>query len=84
MSVALILILGRSLLGSRINTSAGSATVSGAMAFAPNAHDIRAYIYTYFLRKTGRVYVGISSVSSFIVWYLAGFSVFAVTPQPAG
>ncbi len=37
-----------------------------------------ACLYTYFFRKTGRVYVGISLVTLFIVWYLAAFGVFAV------
>jgi hypothetical protein len=36
-----------------------------------------ACIYTYFFRKTGRVYVGIALTTLFIVWYLAAFGVFA-------
>jgi hypothetical protein len=39
-----------------------------------------ACLYTYFFRKTGRVYVGISVVTLFIVWYLAAFGVFAAVP----
>jgi hypothetical protein len=37
-----------------------------------------ACIYTYFFRKTGRVYTGIALATLFIVWYLAAFGVFAV------
>ena len=36
-----------------------------------------ACIYTYFFRKTGRVFVGIALATLFIVWYLAAFSDFA-------
>jgi hypothetical protein len=39
-----------------------------------------ACLYTYFFRKTGRVYTGISLVTLFIVWYLAAFGVFAFAP----
>jgi len=37
-----------------------------------------ACLYTYFFRKTGRVYTGIFLVTLFIVWYLAAFGDFAV------
>ena len=37
-----------------------------------------ACLYTYFFRKTGKVYVGISISTLFIVWYLAAAGVFAV------
>lgn len=37
-----------------------------------------ACLYTYFFRKTGRVYVGISITTMFIVWYLTAAGVFAV------
>lgn len=37
-----------------------------------------ACIYTFFFRKTGRVYTGIALATLFIVWYLAAFGVFAV------
>ncbi len=37
-----------------------------------------ACLYTYFFRKTGRVYVGISITTLFIVWYLTAAGVFAV------
>ncbi|MDT4762303.1 acetylxylan esterase [Sphaerochaeta sp. PS] len=37
-----------------------------------------ACLYTYFFRKTGRVYVGISMTTLFIVWYLTAAGVFAV------
>lgn len=37
-----------------------------------------ASLYTYFFRKTGRVYVGVFLVVLFIVWYLAAFGDFAV------
>ena len=37
-----------------------------------------ACLYTYFFRKTGRVYTGIFLVTIFIVWYLAAFGAFAV------
>ncbi len=36
-----------------------------------------ACIYTYFFRKTGRVYVGIALAILFMVWNLAAFRVFA-------
>jgi hypothetical protein len=36
-----------------------------------------ACIYTYFFRKTGRVYVGITLATIFMVWYMAAFGVFA-------
>ncbi|EKD88549.1 MAG: hypothetical protein ACD_34C00471G0001 [uncultured bacterium] len=36
-----------------------------------------ACLYTYFFRKTGRVYTGIFLVTLFIVWYLSAFGVFA-------
>lgn len=39
-----------------------------------------ACLYTYFFRKTGRVYTGIFLVTIFMVWYLAAFGVFAVAP----
>lgn len=39
-----------------------------------------ACLYTYFFRKTGRVYTGIFLVTIFIVWYLSAFGVFAVAP----
>jgi hypothetical protein len=35
-------------------------------------------LYTYFFRKTGKVYTGIFLVTLFMVWYLAAFGVFAV------
>ncbi|HVM71024.1 MAG TPA: alpha/beta fold hydrolase [Anaerolineales bacterium] len=37
-------------------------------------------LYTYFFRKTGKVYTGIFLVTLFMVWYLAAFGVFAVMP----
>lgn len=37
-----------------------------------------ACIYTYFFRKTGRVFVGAALATLFMVWYLAAFGVFAV------
>lgn len=37
-----------------------------------------ACIYTFFFRKTGRVYVGISLSTLFIVWYLSAAGSFAV------
>ncbi|NLE15007.1 MAG: hypothetical protein GX626_03930 [Spirochaetales bacterium] len=37
-----------------------------------------ACIYTYFFRKTGRVYVGIGISTLFIVWYLSAAGSFAV------
>ncbi|MBN2883303.1 MAG: acetylxylan esterase [Clostridia bacterium] len=37
-----------------------------------------ACLYTYFFRKTGRVYVGISITTLFIVWYLSAAGSFAV------
>jgi pimeloyl-ACP methyl ester carboxylesterase len=37
-----------------------------------------ACLYTYFFRKTGRIYTGAFLVTLFIVWYLAAFGVFAV------
>lgn len=38
---------------------------------------LAACLYTYFFRKTGRVYTGIFLVTLFMVWYLAAFGVFA-------
>jgi hypothetical protein len=38
---------------------------------------LAACMYTYFFRKTGRVYTGVFLVTLFIVWYLAAFGVFA-------
>jgi hypothetical protein len=38
-----------------------------------------ACLYTYFFRKTGRVYTGIFLATLFMVWYLAAFGVFAVS-----
>lgn len=37
-----------------------------------------ACLYTYFFRRTGRVYAGTFLVTLFMVWYLAAFGVFAV------
>jgi fermentation-respiration switch protein FrsA (DUF1100 family) len=37
-------------------------------------------LYTYFFRKTGKVYTGVFLVTMFIVWYMAAFGVFAVVP----
>jgi hypothetical protein len=39
-----------------------------------------AFVYTYFFRQTGRIYVGASIATLFIVWYLAAFGVFDVVP----
>ena len=39
-----------------------------------------AFLYTYFFRKTGRVYTGIFLVTLFMVWYMAAFGVFAIAP----
>jgi uncharacterized protein len=36
-----------------------------------------ACLYTYFFRKTGRVYTGIAMATIFMVWYLAAFGAFA-------
>lgn len=41
---------------------------------------LAACIYTYFYRKTGRVFVGALMVTVFIVWNLAAFGDFAVWP----
>lgn len=38
---------------------------------------LAACLYTYFFRKTGRVYTGVFLVTLFMVWYLAAFGVFA-------
>lgn len=38
---------------------------------------LAACLYTFFFRKTGRVYTGIFLVTLFIVWYLSAFGVFA-------
>ena len=38
------------------------------------------FLYTYFFRKTGRIYTGAFMVTLFMVWYLAAFGVFAVAP----
>jgi len=39
---------------------------------------LAACLYTYFFRRTGRVYAGSFLVTLFMVWYLAAFGVFAV------
>jgi uncharacterized protein len=39
-----------------------------------------ACLYTYFFRKTGRVYVGVFLVTLFIVWYNAAFASFSLMP----
>lgn len=39
---------------------------------------LAACLYTYFFRRTGRVYAGTFLVTLFMVWYLAAFGVFAV------
>jgi dienelactone hydrolase len=39
-----------------------------------------ACLYTFFFRKTGRVYTGVFLAVLFIVWYLAAFGEFAVAP----
>lgn len=41
---------------------------------------LAACLYTYFFRKTGRVYAGIFVVTLFIVWSLAAFGEFAFWP----
>jgi hypothetical protein len=41
---------------------------------------LAASLYTYFFRKTGRVYTGIFLVTLFMVWYMAAAGVFAVAP----
>ena len=39
-----------------------------------------ACLYTFFFRKTGRVYTGIFFVTIFVVWYMAAFSSFSFLP----
>jgi len=39
-----------------------------------------ACLYTYFFRKTGRIYVGSFMVTVFVVWYLAALLAFSVIP----
>lgn len=39
-----------------------------------------ACLSTYYFRKTGHVYVGAFVVTLFVVWMLAAFGDFAVTP----
>jgi hypothetical protein len=39
-----------------------------------------ACIYTYFFRKTGHIYTGAFLATLFVVWMLAAFGDFAVTP----
>ncbi len=52
----------------------------GAIYYIPLIvlYPVVACIYTYFFRKTGRVYTGVALATLFIVWYLAAFGVFAV------
>jgi hypothetical protein len=73
---------------------AGGTAVLGSGPFGPTAAGLGgiyyipmlvlwplvAFLYTYFFRKTGRVYTGIFLVTLFMVWYLAAFGVFAVAP----
>ena len=37
-------------------------------------------LYTYFFRKTGRVYTGIFLVTILLVWHLTALGVFAFAP----
>jgi len=39
-----------------------------------------ACLYTYFFRRTGHIYTGAFVVTLFMVWVLAAFGDFAVTP----
>jgi hypothetical protein len=39
-----------------------------------------ACLYTYYFRKTGRVFVGVLMVTAFMVWSLAAFGDFAIWP----
>jgi hypothetical protein len=71
---------------------AGGVTIFGTGPLGPTAAGLGAIyyiplvvlwplvtsLYTYFFRKTGKVYTGIFLVTLFMVWYLAAFGVFAV------
>lgn len=72
MAQAPLIIKGSGMLGP-------TATGMGAIYYLPMLvlWPLVACLYTYFFRKTGRVYTGIFLVTLFIVWYLAAFGVFA-------
>lgn len=58
---------------------AGTFSGMGGIYYLPMLvlYPLAACLYTYFYRKTGRIYVGASLVTLFIVWLLAAFGVFA-------
>ncbi len=71
--------------GTQIIASAATGPMGGTFAGMGGIYylpmlilfPLAACLYTYFFRKTGRVYVGVSLVTLFIVWLLAAFGVFA-------
>jgi hypothetical protein len=58
---------------------AGTFSGMGGIYYLPMLvlYPLAACLYTYFFRKTGRIYVGAALVTLFIVWLLAAFGVFA-------
>lgn len=72
MSQAPLIIKGSGMLGPM-------AAGMGAIYYIPLVvlWPLAACMYTYFFRKTGRVYTGVFLVTLFMVWYLAAFGCFA-------
>jgi uncharacterized protein len=60
----------------------GAAGGLGAIYYIPLLvlWPLVACLYTYFFRKTGRVYTGVFLVTLFMVWLLAAFGDFAFVP----
>ena len=70
----------QTVLASDIGSSAAAGL--GAIYYLPLLvlWPLVACLYTYFFRKTGRVYTGVFLVTLFMVWLLAAFGDFAVVP----
>jgi len=70
----------QTVLASDIGSSAAAGL--GAIYYLPLLvlWPLVACLYTYFFRKTGRVYTGVFLVVLFMVWLLAAFGDFAVVP----
>lgn len=68
--------------GAEMVFGSGAAAGLGAIYYIPLLvlWPLVACLYTYFFRKTGRVYTGVFLVTLFMVWLLAAFGVFAVVP----
>jgi hypothetical protein len=64
------------------NPGAAAAAGLGAIYYLPLLvlWPLAACLYTYYFRKTGHIYAGAFLVTLFMVWMLAAFGDFAVTP----